>query len=264
MDRFFVKKSVLSRALMLALVALCAFVLTALNVSIGVTVAVCFFVAFSGYAVIMTAPVRLLAEAEKIFDGECDPTHLLKESEFLLDCLNEKNPNCLLVKIDQAVACIGTGDAERAVAIFKELDVEKKGTNDVVRAIYYNDLSYAYAVLGDLKGAEENYEKAKGIIEGIKNRKQRESFKPLVLWMLAEIEYIRGNYENTLSLCERIPTKNARDNVEKSFLCARAQLSLGKIAAARIMLEHVSAAGNKLWIAEMAKAMISDIDRSCK
>ncbi len=203
---------------------------------------------------------KLLKNAAKALNNDCDPTILLGETEEQLKYVKSGVTNQLIV-LNHAVALSYMGEYEKVLDILKSFDVDKykfiSPYNGFVKMIYCNNMSDALDELGDSENASLWHEKT--MLAAKKNGAANS--KEIILARASE-HLRKKEYEKALETLESFKSKSKLDSVCAAMVYAKAYTALGDSEKAKEKLNFIIENGNKLYMTEQAGNMLAKIEKA--
>lgn len=201
----------------------------------------------------------LMNPTVKSLNNQCDPFPLLAECEDQFTYVKNKG-NRQLLTINHAAALIELGRNEEALAELEALNIDAPAAMPVWRYVYYHNAAIASFNCGQREKADAYRNKANQQVPSVKSKK----LQPMIRSTARQLEAIHyledGDYTNArqiLGQCIDLPDTLAK--VHHAFLWGQLELAQGNPAAARVPLEFAAQYGNRLAVAETARALLNDM-----
>lgn len=201
----------------------------------------------------------LMMPAIKLLDEECHPEPLLYECEEQLKYRNN-NVNNFTIVMNKAVALIYMGEFEKAKDNLESINIDLVNTTPIYKGTYYNNLSYAYALLGDKQMSDIWFNKALNNFEGVKGKRYLDFVKSLKDFAAVENELYEGNFEKVLELSEAVQCQCTRQRVSLSLIQAKAYIGLSDFSKAKDKLDFVKEKGGTLFHVKEAEKLMSELN----
>jgi tetratricopeptide (TPR) repeat protein len=188
----------------------------------------------------------------------CDPDAFLKRTEKQAEII-EKNPRlAAFIAIDRSAGLICRGEYQAAKELLEEMDKEKISKLRSVLLAYTINLTICYYELGDIQQAERLFETQIAVLPPI-NKRQQQLVKILIGGRYFYLGKYEESYEYFTKLLEDKYDYSKREYLTILFFLAQIEEIKGNFEAAKVKYQRIVAKGNKLWIAVQA----SENARTC-
>ncbi len=201
----------------------------------------------------------LMMPAIKLLDEECHPEPLLYECEEQLKYRNN-NVNNFTIVMNKAVALINMGEFEKAKENLESINIDLVNTTPIYKGTYYNNLAYAYALLGDKQRSDIWFNKALNNFDGVKSKRYITFVQSLKDFSAVENELYNGNFGTVLELSETMQCQCTRQRVSLSLIQAKAYIGLSDFSKAKDKLDFVKEKGGTLFHVKEAEKLIEEIN----
>lgn len=205
------------------------------------------------------AATKLLTNAGKKLDGQCDPYPLLLEVEDQLTYVKSADRRQLLM-IERTTALSCMERCSEAYELLKAIDINMlMSTTLNEKAVYYANLSAFALDVGKFDESVSYHAKASQITSLLKNQKVKDVLFSSLRVTSAEQAIVGGDIQTAIALVGSVEDKTKRISVAKAFLYSKIALAKGDAEVARTNLLYVINNGNKLGCVEEAKALLETL-----
>lgn len=202
---------------------------------------------------------KLLNPASKSLNDDCDPTPLLNETEEQLKYVKNGVTNQLIV-LNRTVALGYMGEYSKVLDILENFNADKykfiSPYRGFVKMIYFNNMSEAFNELGDFEKASIWHEKTL-----IAAKKFGISTSKEIILAKASENLRKKEYDIALQTLAGFKAKNKLESVCAAMVYAKTYVALGDLEKAKEKLNFIIENGNKLYMVEQAKKMLTDIEK---
>lgn len=167
-------------------------------------------------------------------------------------------------KMDLGVGFNASGRIEEQIELYENLLL--KGNNQrylskSLRSAIYSNLTVAYLSNGNLNKALQYYETFKTHYDYKLMRRHRPN---VIKRIEAKIAYLEGSYDEALnSMCSLLHTELTNyQKMDTHFYLGQIYKEIGDVKSQREHLQYVAKHGNKLHIANVAREMLINMDKS--
>ena len=192
-----------------------------------------------------SASDKLLKDAAKALNDNCDPTVLLSETEQQLE-YEKRGITNQLVLLNHTVALGYMGEYSKAFEILSSFDADKYKFISPYRAyikmIHSNNMADTCDELGDFESASAWHKKTLDAAKKLGMLKSSE-----IILAKASEALRKKDYGAVLKALEGFKEKNMLEKICASMVYAKAYIGLGEIEKAKEKLSFIIENGNKLY-----------------
>lgn len=190
----------------------------------------------------------------ELLQTQCDPEAFLKLTAELKSQVKNNKKMITYLQIDEAVGKMTIGDFQGAKAILQPMEEEKLPNQYHIDLIYKMNYMYCLYELGEIENAENIYLDLLPLlsVEDAHVQMTKEV-------LLAERAYFVGEYQEAKTLIGPLLERNLKQRTRMSLIYRLALIAEaeGDEAAAKTYFAEVADKGNRLWIADQARAYMS-------
>ena len=209
---------------------------------------------------IASAPGKLLQEPLRILDQQCDPYPLLQEAQRQMS-RSDATARHQLTALTYALALHMVGETRKCADTLEKINIDRyPGTMPYTKFIYYNNLSDVLFALDRTEEAQIWHRKAMQIYNDLPENKAKQQLSETVQLSEAEALYRSGSADEALRKAARVKLTSSLNVMDAAVLAAKCHIALEEPEKAREKLIYVAERGNKLHIAQEAKALLETLD----
>lgn len=216
--------------------------------------------------------VTRLKTIESLLTEQCDPENYVRVMDELIDRLDDTKINTDVgiyeirlgfemywLRLTEGI--IASGEFDEALDILKDLTaVEPEKDEKLYRLLCQHDLCSVYISLGSIQRASQHFGQFESIFNTLIARNKRK-WEARHGCLLCRLDMAKGVYEGAETIFTNAfeSADTIFDSVNAKFYLGQIYLHIGNNARAKEALEYVIEHGNKLFIAEEAKARLKQI-----
>lgn len=202
---------------------------------------------------------KLIMDATKKLDNECDPYPLFLESEDQLGYIKNAGRRQLCM-INRAAALSELARYTEAYESQCAIDINLvAGTTLEVKALYYVNLSSFALGVKKIEESISYHTKASQITGLLKNKKYKDLLFSSLRLISAEQAIESGEYQTAIELIKSVEPKTKRQSVANAFLYGKIALAMNDKEGARANLLYVINNGNKLGCVNEARKLLETL-----
>jgi len=212
--------------------------------------------------------IKALVEEDEqislILDKELDPEKFLKEMTLFSEKYKFPIDMWLRNKISLGSGFNASGRIAEQIELYEKLllkDNNEKYLPKSLRTVVYSNLSVAYLSNKNLNKALQHY----AIFKISRNYKLMRRYRPNAITRVeATIAYLEGRYDEALtSMCNLLHTEQTNyQKMDTHFQLGQIYKEIGDVKSQTEHLQYVAKHGNKLHIANVAREMLVNMDKS--
>ncbi len=189
----------------------------------------------------------------ELLQTQCDPEAFLKLTSELKSQVKNNKKMSTYLQIDEAVGKMTLGDFEGAKEILQPMENEKMPDQYHIDLIYKMNYMYCLFELGETENAEHMY---LDVLPHLSVDDPHIQITKEVL--MAERAYFLGEYEEAKELITPLLERTLKLRTRLSLIYRLGLIaeSEGDQETAQAMFKDVAEKGNRLWIADQARAKI--------
>lgn len=223
----------------------------------------CFIVIPLPYAAVPTYARTLRGRIGRILFDDCDPAPYIGVYEHIIAGFKDMNQPRMLPDLQTSLSSglAAAGRYSEAYEILKQFSISGSGrAKDISRVVYHNNLISVCLKLGLTDEAEENLDLLIKAVAALRPRDYNK-YKRFHLSAQYGVNIARGVYDYSEKAFAELfeASKSNCERAAAKFTLARIHLHYGDTPRAKEALEYVITHGNKLYIVDEAKELISKL-----
>lgn len=208
-----------------------------------------------------TASARISNRAVKILNDECDPEPLLENCGKMLEYSKKRDRIFFILKLNEAVARHLLGDAEQALKLIGEIDLDNiSGLIPMDKVVYYNNLSAFEGELENKDAADAAFEMQSRLFSDMKDGKLKDGLVDSLNIALAAYRKRRGELSEALEAIAQVRATARSTEIQLAFMHAEIFEDMGEHEKARERYSFVAKNGGKLFLREKARKRLAAYD----
>lgn len=214
---------------------------------------------FINYMFVHSTQNVLLKKPLEALSKHGDPEPLFYATQELLTFKNTQSDRQLLL-LNHCAALRELGELQKVQDILKAINIDKlSGTLPITKAVYYNNLSDIYGLMGDSSQAEIWYLKMMQIYRDMPENKFKKVFQNTAFIATAESYFRKGDDDQAVSMLKQIQTDDLSLKAEIALLYAKISLKQNDLACAKANLQYILDNGNRLYAVTIAQKMLDQL-----
>lgn len=213
---------------------------------------------FINYACIDSSPVMAMKDSLLVRNEKCDPYPMLNDTTEFMQ-FHYSSATELVLVLNHSASLLDIGQFQQAYDLLIHTNIDKPSSINSMRIVYYVNLFAASRNLGRTEEWRIWYEKAVQIYNDTTNQKEKQQYWTSIQSMQSDMAAAQGDYQDALRILSDMKPNTLYDQINIHMAYAEIYLKLNDPEKAKVHLQFIAQHGNRLYIAEKAHQLLSEI-----